>query len=207
MKMLIKCLPIAAIMATVFQTAIAQATPASNSDRSGTTARILRPVQDKFGCLPLIPTDQPGFDRYEIANAISNCANRISELTAAGTGSLPSQTDLQTLQVLKTEFAAEIAEHRPRQPLVRPIESWTIPTLKTLGQRYGCPSLGTQMRNPPDLRTERYDIAATIQVCIDRTDKRQVTMQKADAANFQAVQTEFAGELVKLRSGGFCDFP
>jgi hypothetical protein len=205
--MLITCLPIAVIMATVLQTTIAQATPASNPDRAGTAARILRPVQDKFGCLPLIPTDQPGFDRYEIAFAISNCANRISELTAAGTGSLPSQIDLQTLQVLKTEFAAELAEHQPRKPLVRPIESWIIPTLKTLGQRYSCPSLGTQVRNPPDLRTERYDIAATIQVCIDRTDKRHVTMQKADAANFQAVQTEFAVELVKLRSGGFCDSP
>jgi hypothetical protein len=207
MKTPIKILSAVAIATTVLQATIAQATPASNPNRSVTAARILRPVQDKFGCLPLIPTDQPGLDRYEIANAISNCANRISELTAAGTGSLPSQIDLQTLQVLKTEFAAEIAEHRPRQQLVRPIESWIIPTLKTLGQRYGCPSLGTQMRNPPDLRTERYDIAATIQVCIDRTDKRQVTMQKADAANFQAVQTEFAGELVKLRSGGFCDSP
>jgi hypothetical protein len=224
MKMLIKCLPIAVIIAMVLPTTIAQANLAPMVERSDTIFQQWEVVRNNFGCAapPRSLGANSRFTRYEMAVMVHFCHDRITELAAnsqAVGGSLVPD-DLKALDPLMAELTVETATLRERmkdlnydpsillrKSMPRPIANWIIPTLKTLGQRYGCPSLGTQMRNPPDLRTARYDIAATIQVCIDRTDKRQVTMQKADADNFQAVQTEFAGELVKLRSGGFCDFP
>lgn len=222
--MLIKCLPIAVIMATVLQTAIAQANLAPMVERSDTIFQQWEVVRNNFGCAapPRSPDANSRVTRYEMAVMVHFCHDRITELAAnsqAVGGSLVPD-DLKALDPLMAELTVETATLRERmkdlnydpsillrKSMSRPIANWMMPTLKTLGQRYQCPSLGTQMRNPPDLRTARYDIAGTIQVCIDRTQKRHITMQKIDAEDFQTIQTEFEDELAWMRNGGFCESP
>ncbi len=224
MKTLIKILSTVTIAATVLQATIAQANVAPMVERSDTIFQQWEVVRNNFGCMapPRSPNANSRFTRYEMAVMVHFCHDRIGQLVENSqvVGGSLSTNDLKALDPLIAELAVEIAilhermkdpNYDPsvllRKPKPRQIANWIMPTLKTLGQRYQCPSLGTQIRNPPDLRTSRYDVASTIQVCIDRTQRRQITMQKTDAEDFQTIQTEFEDELARMRDGGFCDSP
>jgi hypothetical protein len=224
MKTPIKILSAVAIATTVLQTTIAQANLAPMVERSDTIFQQWEVVRNNFGCAapPRSPDANSRFTRYEMAVMVHFCHDRIGQLVENSqvVGGSLSTDDLKALDPLIAELAVETAtlnermkdpNYDPsvllRKPKPRPIANWIMPKLKTLGQSYQCPSLGTQIRNPADLRTSRYDVASTIQVCIDRTQKHHIAMQKTDAEDFQTIQTEFEDELAWMRDGGFCDFP
>lgn len=86
----------------------------------------LQSLVERYGCIagygdrqPRLQNDQRYggnrvLSRYEFAAGLNACLNRVNELLSASTAHLVSQSDLQSLQKLQEEFAAELATVRDR---------------------------------------------------------------------------------------------
>ncbi len=130
-------LPLIILVATISQSLIAQATPARMVKRSDAIFQQWNLVRTKFGCvdLPWTPIPNPGFNRYEMAAAINTCYNRVSELaTKIDPFPVVSTEDLQTLEPLLIEFAAEIATLRGRSVAVSDLATRKIVVLTESGK-------------------------------------------------------------------------
>ncbi|MDX2243987.1 MAG: iron uptake porin, partial [Leptolyngbyaceae cyanobacterium bins.302] len=78
----------------------------------------LQSLVEQYGCIAGYPDGtyrgtRP-ITRYEFAAGLNACMDRINELIESGTSNLVSKADLDTLQRLQEEFAAELATLRGR---------------------------------------------------------------------------------------------
>lgn len=78
----------------------------------------LQSLVERYGCIAGYPDstfrgDRP-LSRYEFAAGLNACLDRINELIASGLETLGDRQDLQTIQRLQEEFAAELAALRGR---------------------------------------------------------------------------------------------
>lgn len=78
----------------------------------------LRSLAERYGCMAGYP-DQTfrgnrSLTRYEFAAGLNACLDRINQLLASATTTLVQREDLQALQRLQEEFAAELATLRGR---------------------------------------------------------------------------------------------
>ncbi|MBW4619967.1 MAG: iron uptake porin [Cyanosarcina radialis HA8281-LM2] len=78
----------------------------------------LRSIVERYGCLAGYPDstyrgNRP-LSRYEFAVGLNACLNRINELIASSANNFVDREDLETLQRLATDFAAELATLRGR---------------------------------------------------------------------------------------------
>ncbi|MEM6502646.1 MAG: iron uptake porin [Cyanobacteria bacterium P01_C01_bin.89] len=78
----------------------------------------LQSLVERYGCIAGYPDGtfrgNRALTRYEFAAGLNACLDRVNELIAAATDPLATKEDLQTLQRLQEEFAAELAEIRGR---------------------------------------------------------------------------------------------
>ncbi|MGD1852290.1 MAG: iron uptake porin [Cyanophyceae cyanobacterium] len=78
----------------------------------------LQSLVERYGCIAGYPDGtyrgNRALTRYEFAAGLNACLDRVNELIAASTSPLASKADLQVLQRLQEEFAAELAELRGR---------------------------------------------------------------------------------------------
>ncbi|MGD1849573.1 MAG: iron uptake porin [Cyanophyceae cyanobacterium] len=78
----------------------------------------LQSLVERYGCIAGYPDGtyrgNRALTRYEFAAGLNACLDRVNELIAASTDPLATKEDLQTLQRLQEEFAAELAEIRGR---------------------------------------------------------------------------------------------
>jgi hypothetical protein len=78
----------------------------------------LQSLVERYGCIAGYPDqsfrgNRP-LTRYEFAAGLNACLDRVNELIASGTTNLATQEELETLQRLQNEFAAELATLRGR---------------------------------------------------------------------------------------------
>lgn len=73
----------------------------------------LQSLVERYGCIAGYPDGtyrgNRSLTRYEFAAGVNACLDRVNELIAAGTANLVQRADLETLQKLQQEFAAEVA--------------------------------------------------------------------------------------------------
>jgi hypothetical protein len=73
----------------------------------------LQSLVERYGCIAGYPDGtfrgDRALSRYEFAAGVNACLDRINELLASATATLATQEDLETLQRLQEEFAAELA--------------------------------------------------------------------------------------------------
>ncbi|MBW4646674.1 MAG: iron uptake porin [Goleter apudmare HA4340-LM2] len=78
----------------------------------------LQSLVERYGCIAGYPNGTYRGDRaltrYEFAAGLNACLDRVNELIATATTDLVSQNELNTLQKLQEEFAAELATLRGR---------------------------------------------------------------------------------------------
>lgn len=78
----------------------------------------LQSLVERYGCIAGYPDGtfrgNRALSRYEFAAGLNACLDRINELIAAGLADLASREDLEVLQRLQEEFAAELATLRGR---------------------------------------------------------------------------------------------
>lgn len=78
----------------------------------------LQSLVERYGCIVGYPDKtyrgNRALTRYEFAAGLNACIDRINELIAASTAELAKKEDLETLQRLQEEFAAELAGVRGR---------------------------------------------------------------------------------------------
>jgi hypothetical protein len=78
----------------------------------------LQSLVERYGCIAGYPDGtykgNRALTRYEFAAGVNACLDRVNELIAGGTTGLATKEDLETLQKLQEEFAAEIATLRGR---------------------------------------------------------------------------------------------
>lgn len=78
----------------------------------------LQSLVERYGCIAGYPDGtykgNRGLTRYEFAAGLNACLDRINELIAASTANLATKEELQVLQRLQEEFAAELATLRGR---------------------------------------------------------------------------------------------
>ncbi len=78
----------------------------------------LQSLVERYGCIAGYPDrtfrGNQATSRYEYANGLNACLDKINEIISAGLADKVSQEDLATLQRLQEEFAAELATLRGR---------------------------------------------------------------------------------------------
>lgn len=78
----------------------------------------LQSLVERYGCIVGYPDKtyrgNRALTRYEFAAGLNACIDRVNELIAAGTADLARKEDLEALQRLQEEFAAELAGIRGR---------------------------------------------------------------------------------------------
>lgn len=78
----------------------------------------LQSLVERYGCIAGYPDKtyrgNRAMTRYEFAAGVNACLDRINELIAAATSDLVKKEDLQTLQTLQEQFAAELVTLRGR---------------------------------------------------------------------------------------------
>ena len=78
----------------------------------------LQSLVERYGCIAGYPDrtyrGNRALTRYEFAAGLNACLDRVNELIAAATADLVKKEDLETLQKLQEEFAAELATLRGR---------------------------------------------------------------------------------------------
>jgi hypothetical protein len=78
----------------------------------------LQSLVERYGCIAGYPDriyrGNRALTRYEFAAGLNACLDRINELIAAATTDLVKKEDLETLQKLQSEFAAELATLKGR---------------------------------------------------------------------------------------------
>jgi hypothetical protein len=78
----------------------------------------LQSLVERYGCIAGYPDGtykgNRALSRYEFAAGLNACLDRINELIAASTANLATKEELQVLQRLQEEFAAELATLRGR---------------------------------------------------------------------------------------------
>ncbi|MCY7382826.1 MAG: iron uptake porin, partial [Microcoleus sp. CAN_BIN18] len=78
----------------------------------------LQSLVERYGCIAGYPDGtyrgNRAMTRYEFAAGLNACLDKVAELVTAGTSNLVKKEDLQKLQRLQEEFAAELATLRGR---------------------------------------------------------------------------------------------
>jgi hypothetical protein len=78
----------------------------------------LQSLVERYGCIAGYPDKNfrgnRALSRYEFAAGLNACLNRINELVATGTSDLVKKEDLEVLQKLQADFAAELTALRGR---------------------------------------------------------------------------------------------
>ncbi|MDZ8056046.1 MAG: iron uptake porin [Aulosira sp. ZfuVER01] len=78
----------------------------------------LQSLVERYGCIAGYPNStyrgNRALTRYEFAAGLNACLNRINELIATATSDLVTKEDLNTLQKLQEQFAAELSTLRGR---------------------------------------------------------------------------------------------
>ncbi len=78
----------------------------------------LQSLVERYGCIAGYPNGtfrgNRAMTRYEFAAGLNACLDRVNELIAAATGDVVSREDLEVLQRLQSNFAAELATLRGR---------------------------------------------------------------------------------------------
>ncbi|MEG3899662.1 MULTISPECIES: iron uptake porin [unclassified Microcoleus] len=78
----------------------------------------LQSLVERYGCIAGYPDGtyrgNRAMTRYEFAAGLNACLDKVAELVTAGTSNLVKKEDLQKLQKLQEEFAAELATLRGR---------------------------------------------------------------------------------------------
>jgi hypothetical protein len=78
----------------------------------------LQSLVERYGCIAGYPDGsyrgQRALTRFEFAAGLNACLDRVNELIAAGLADVATQADLETLQRLQEEFAAELTTLRGR---------------------------------------------------------------------------------------------
>jgi hypothetical protein len=74
----------------------------------------LQNLVERYGCLAGSPVSDyylknRAFTRYEFAVSLNACLNKVNELISAGLGNEVTKAELNDLQKLQEEFAAELA--------------------------------------------------------------------------------------------------
>jgi hypothetical protein len=112
----------------------------------------LQSLIERYGCIAGYPDKtyrgNRALTRYEFAAGLNACIDRVQELITANTKDFAQKTDLETLNRLQTEFAAELASLRGRvDNLEAKITTLEKQQFSTTTKLYGQVILGLQGRS------------------------------------------------------------
>jgi hypothetical protein len=112
----------------------------------------LQSLIERYGCIAGYPDKtyrgNRALTRYEFAAGLNACIDRVQELITANTKDFAKKTDLETLNRLQTEFAAELASLRGRvDNLEAKITTLEKQQFSTTTKLYGQVILGLQGRS------------------------------------------------------------